>query len=47
MENALIVVPTMRLFAGIDMLSDRISDENTIAAVLTPAGEAPPRRADS
>lgn len=30
MENALIEVPTMRCFAGIDMISDRIPDETTI-----------------
>ena len=29
-EDALIEVPTMRRFAGIDMLSDRIPDETTI-----------------
>jgi IS5 family transposase len=32
MEDALIEVPTMRRFAGIDMLSDRIPDETTILA---------------
>jgi IS5 family transposase len=37
MEDALIEVPTMRRFAGIDMISDRIPDETTI---LAPAGEA-------
>jgi IS5 family transposase len=30
MEDALIEVPTMRRFAGIDLLSDRIPDETTI-----------------
>lgn len=30
MENALIEVPTIRRFAGIDMISDRIADETTI-----------------
>jgi len=30
MEDALIKVPTMRRFAGIDMISDRIPDEATI-----------------
>ena len=29
-EDALIEVPTMRRFAGIDMISDRIPDETTI-----------------
>jgi IS5 family transposase len=29
MEEALIEVPTMRRFAGIDMISDRIPDETT------------------
>ena len=32
MEDALIEVPTMRRFAGSDMLSDRIPDETTILA---------------
>ena len=32
LEDALIEVPTMRRFAGIDMLSDRIPDETTILA---------------
>jgi hypothetical protein len=32
MEHALIEVPTMRRFAGIDMISDRIPDETTILA---------------
>jgi IS5 family transposase len=32
MEDALIEVPTMRRFAGIDMLCDRIPDETTILA---------------
>jgi IS5 family transposase len=32
MEDSLIEVPTMRRFAGIDMLSDRIPDETTILA---------------
>ncbi|WP_156818410.1 IS5 family transposase [Cyanobium gracile] len=32
MENALIEMPTMRRFAGIDMLSDRIPDQKTILA---------------
>jgi transposase, IS5 family len=32
MEDALIEVPTMRRFAGIDLLSDRIPDETTILA---------------
>jgi IS5 family transposase len=30
MENALIVTPTMRRFAGIELISDRILDETTI-----------------
>jgi IS5 family transposase len=30
MEKALIEVPTMRRFAGIELISDRIPDENTI-----------------
>jgi IS5 family transposase len=30
MDEALIEVPTMRRFAGIDMISDRIPDETTI-----------------
>ena len=30
MEDALIEVPTMRRFAGIDIISDRIPDETTI-----------------
>ena len=32
MEDALIEVPTMRRFAGIDMISNRIPDETTILA---------------
>jgi len=32
MEDALIEVPTMRRFAGIDIISDRIPDESTILA---------------
>ncbi len=32
MEDALIEVPTMRRFAGIDIISDRIPDETTILA---------------
>jgi transposase, IS5 family len=32
MEEALIEVPTMRRFAGIDLISDRIPDETTILA---------------
>jgi IS5 family transposase len=32
MEDALIEVPTMRRFAGIDLMSDRIPDETTILA---------------
>jgi hypothetical protein len=32
MEDALIEVPTMRRFAGIDLISDRIPDETTILA---------------
>ena len=32
MEDVLIEVPTMRRFAGIDMISDRIPDETTILA---------------
>jgi IS5 family transposase len=32
MEDALIEVPTMRRFAGIDMVSERIPDETTILA---------------
>jgi len=34
MEEALIEVPTMHRFAGIDMISDRIPDETTILAFL-------------
>ena len=30
MEEALIEVPTMRCFAGIELISDRIPDETTI-----------------
>ncbi len=30
MEEALIGVPTMRRFAGIDLITDRIPDETTI-----------------
>ena len=30
MEEALIEVPTMRRFAGIDLICDRIPDETTI-----------------
>jgi IS5 family transposase len=30
MEEALIEVPTMRRFAGIELISDRIPDETTI-----------------
>jgi IS5 family transposase len=30
MEEALVEVPTMRRFAGIDLISDRIPDETTI-----------------
>jgi hypothetical protein len=30
MEEALIEIPTMRRFAGIDLISDRIPDETTI-----------------
>jgi len=33
MEEALIEVPTMRCFAGIDLISDRIPDETTILTV--------------
>ena len=32
MEDALIEVPTMRRFAGIDLVSERIPDETTILA---------------
>jgi transposase, IS5 family len=32
MEDELIEVPTMRRFAGIDMISDRIPEETTIFA---------------
>jgi IS5 family transposase len=32
MEDALIEVPTMRRFAGIDLISERIPDETTILA---------------
>ncbi len=32
MEDALIEVPVMRRFAGIDILSERIPDETTIFA---------------
>ena len=32
MEDALIEVPTMRRFAGIALISDRIPDETTILA---------------
>jgi IS5 family transposase len=34
MEDALIEVPTMRRFAGIDLISDRIPDETTILSFL-------------
>jgi len=34
MEDALIEVPTMRRFVGIDLVSDRIPDETTILAFL-------------
>ena len=30
MEEALIKVPTMRRFAGIELISDRVPDETTI-----------------
>ena len=30
MEDALVEVPTMRRFAGIDLISDKITDETTI-----------------
>jgi IS5 family transposase len=33
MEDALIEVPTMRRFAGIDLVSERIPDETTILAL--------------
>jgi IS5 family transposase len=33
MEEALIEVPTMRRFAGIDLISDRIPDETTILSI--------------
>lgn len=33
MEEALIEVPTMRRFAGIERISDRISDETTILTI--------------
>jgi IS5 family transposase len=33
MEDALIEVPRKRLFAGIDLISERIPDETTILAV--------------
>jgi transposase, IS5 family len=39
MEQALIEVPTMRRFAGIDMLSDRIPDETSILAFRHLLGE--------
>jgi IS5 family transposase len=32
MEEALIELPTMRLFAGIDLISERIPDETTTLA---------------
>jgi transposase, IS5 family len=36
LEEALIEVPTMRRFAGIDMISDRITDETTILTLRHP-----------
>jgi transposase, IS5 family len=36
MEDALIEVPTMRRYAGIDMISDRIPDETTILDAAEP-----------
>jgi IS5 family transposase len=36
MRDALIEVPTMRRFAGMDMISDRIPDETTILAFRHP-----------
>jgi transposase, IS5 family len=35
MEEALIEVPTMRRFAGIELISDRIPDETTKTTILT------------
>jgi IS5 family transposase len=36
MEEALIEVPTMRRFAGIELISDRIPDETTILTFRHP-----------
>jgi IS5 family transposase len=41
-EDALIEVPTMRRFAGIDMISEVIPDETTILAFRHLLGEARP-----
>ena len=44
--QTLIEVPTMRRFAGIDLISDRISDETMILSLLSPAGAARAGRTD-
>jgi IS5 family transposase len=46
MEDALIEVPTMRRFAGIELITDRIPDETTILAFRHPVGEARSGRSD-
>ena len=46
MEDALIEVPTMRWFAGVDLISDRISDETTIMACRHLLEKHNPRKAD-
>jgi len=46
MEEALIEVPTMRRFAGIELINDRISDETTILTFRHLLGEARAGRAD-
>jgi hypothetical protein len=47
MEDALIEVPTMRRFAGIELISDRIPDERDHdPGVPAPVGEARARRSD-
>jgi IS5 family transposase len=49
MEDALIEVPTMRRFAAIELISDRIPDETTILAFLhllekhEPSGRSEPK----
>jgi IS5 family transposase len=46
MEDALIEVPTMRRFAGIDVISDRILDEANDPQLPPSNGEARPRQAN-